>query len=645
VNRRRFLGVGLASAATAGWSGGAWAAEEAESYGLLVDLTRCMGCQACEVSCADVHGLRRPSVKPNGDSAPQSPDAPFSPTTAERLMMIQRLAKDDGGSVWVRKSCTHCLEPACAAACPTGAIERSPAGPVVPVPSRCRGCHRCSVACPLDMPRTVHREEGPRVAFCDLCALRVSRGGLPACAEVCPESAVTFGTRRALIEEARRRMAESPGRYDPHIFGRRELGGMGVLTIAGVPFEALGFPTDLGNEAPVLSAGGDLARALPWLAGAAVLPLLGVDRALGSPPAAEASSGPRPRRRRLGGRRARGLRSVPAVLAVLGAVALATYQLGWGGGAPRGHALPWSAWSSALLAMSAAWAAGCLAVALVSALGGGRGEGLATAAARWGLVGSLLHCLLPLLTPGAPWRTLDAALGLPGGWALGVLGTALLAVVLVREPGTGGVAARRRLLAGAALLAALSPLLHLGGLSRLAVLTTSGMPPLAGGANAVELTLAALVIGLSFPLWHALSGRGSAPSEGWGRAWPLAKASSAALLAMAVLGIRPLFAPGGVGAVASPLGATLLSALVVATLLPAGLLIVGGLRRAVVPMRAAAALALLGAAWRCVQPWLLTGRGEQAAPGFGELVGIVATVVVVAVLAVSAAGWSMGGER
>lgn len=627
MNRRRFLGLGLASAAAAAHTGRAWAADAAESFGLLVDLTRCMGCQACEVVCADTHGLPRPAVTPEGDREPASPLASFCPTTADRLVRIQRLHDPDGGgSVWARKACAHCLEPACAAACPTGALARSPAGPVLPTPERCRGCHRCAASCPLGVPKIEHGPHGPRITQCDLCAARLEAGQLPACAEVCPEGATTFGTRRALIEEARRRMAAEPDRYHGHIFGRRELGGLGVLTLSGVPFEALGFPAELGIQPARPQAGVGLLADLPWLAGAALLPLLGIDRALGAPPeGGEASPAARTRKKP---RRQRGLRLIPTGLAAVAAALLAVVQLTGGQATPSADALPWSAWSSAWLTVSAALTVGAMAVVLTSTLAGVRSTVLITTTARAGLLGLLAHVLLPLVTPGAPWHTVDDTLGLPGGWAAGVAACAVLAVLLGRAPGRVDPGTRRKLLAAGALLAMLPALLHLDGAARLATLFDATGPPRAGIAGAATLTLAALLLGLAVPLLQALAPRGGSAGPRWAQSWPLTKAVATGLVALALLGCRPLLAAGGLAAVASPTGAAALLALLTATLLPAALLLVGAIRRAHGTLRAGALLAAAGGTWICAQPWL-TASGGPGLPSLSELLGLVVTAALV----------------
>ncbi|MCK4893972.1 MAG: hypothetical protein KAT07_08395, partial [Calditrichia bacterium] len=77
---------------------------------------------------------------------------------------------------------------------------------------------------------------------------RLQKGELPACAENCPSDAVLFGKRRDLIEIAKERIYQAPDNYTHHIYGEHEVGGTGYLYLANVPFEQLGFRTDLETK-------------------------------------------------------------------------------------------------------------------------------------------------------------------------------------------------------------------------------------------------------------------------------------------------------------------------------------------------------------------------------------------------------------
>ncbi len=52
-----------------------------------------------------------------------------------------------------------------------------------------------------------------------------------------------------MLEIARQRIYQNPGKYVSHIYGEHEAGGTCFLYLAAVPFEQLGFPADVGTTA------------------------------------------------------------------------------------------------------------------------------------------------------------------------------------------------------------------------------------------------------------------------------------------------------------------------------------------------------------------------------------------------------------
>jgi len=152
---------------------------------------------------------------------------------------------------YVKFQCMHCLDPACASACITGAMSKTEKGPVVYNPSKCIGCRYCMVACPFQVPAYEYNKAlTPKVMKCTLCFEFIKDGkGLPACAQVCPEEVMLFGKRSELIEIAKYRIKSNPGRYYDHVYGEHEVGGTSWLYLASKPLERLGFP-ELGNYAP-----------------------------------------------------------------------------------------------------------------------------------------------------------------------------------------------------------------------------------------------------------------------------------------------------------------------------------------------------------------------------------------------------------
>jgi carbon-monoxide dehydrogenase iron sulfur subunit len=145
------------------------------SRALTIDTDRCVACGRCEIACAVEHSL-------SGDlfGALRQPDPP-----ASRITVAQR---EGTPAVLV---CVHCDDPACAAVCPAGAIEKHASGEVVLSESRCVGCGACAVACHLGVP-AARRGGGPYVT-CDLCPSRRGEGRVTACAEACPTGAILYG--------------------------------------------------------------------------------------------------------------------------------------------------------------------------------------------------------------------------------------------------------------------------------------------------------------------------------------------------------------------------------------------------------------------------------------------------------------------
>ncbi|WP_324717636.1 4Fe-4S dicluster domain-containing protein [Carboxydochorda subterranea] len=242
---RRALLAGGAGAVAAGLSGSlavpALASDPATggdgSFGMLVDLTECVGCRSCVYACQEANGW-------TGD--PERPAIDGDQWTAVREV---ELPGDPGHVRYVRTQCFHCLDPACASACPVGALHKTPEGPVVYDAGRCIGCRYCMVACPFHIPRYQWETPLPLVAKCIMCAPRLERGESPACAEACPTGATTFGRRSELIAVARKRIADHPDRYVPRIYGLTEAGGTSWLYLSDVPFEELGFAS-VGSTPP-----------------------------------------------------------------------------------------------------------------------------------------------------------------------------------------------------------------------------------------------------------------------------------------------------------------------------------------------------------------------------------------------------------
>jgi Fe-S-cluster-containing dehydrogenase component len=238
LDRRTFLkAAGAGGAALAVSPVPCQAAASRQAFAVLVDTTRCLGCRACEAACAEANALPAPAGGEEVFAAARA-------TTTDAFTVVGRAAAPgpDGGPRYAKTQCMHCVDPACASACPVRALVKLDAGPVVYHRDRCMGCRYCMVACPFAGPRYQYDKPIPYVRKCDFCAGRQAAGQLPACVEVCPSGALTFGPRDQKLDEARRRVYAPGSGYVPHVYGEDEAGGTSWLYIGDVAPGALGLP-------------------------------------------------------------------------------------------------------------------------------------------------------------------------------------------------------------------------------------------------------------------------------------------------------------------------------------------------------------------------------------------------------------------
>ena len=213
--------------------------DTANQFAMLQDTTRCIGCQACERACCEKNGFASPVDEPEAGRMRQ--------TSPQALTVINARITGEKGIVFCKDQCMHCDQPACVSACLVNAMYKTKEGPVIWQEDKCMGCRYCMVACPFDVPKFEYGSINPRIRKCIMCYDRIKEGGMPACAEACPQEALLFGWRGDLLEIARKRINDHPARYVRHIYGEHEVGGTNMLYLAGVPFEQLGFRTDLGT--------------------------------------------------------------------------------------------------------------------------------------------------------------------------------------------------------------------------------------------------------------------------------------------------------------------------------------------------------------------------------------------------------------
>jgi phenylacetyl-CoA:acceptor oxidoreductase subunit 1 len=177
-------------------------------WGMVVDLRRCVGCQACAIACKQANDVLpdrwRKVVDCGVGEAPRR----------ERIFL--------------HLFCQHCEQPPCLAVCPTEATYRRPDGIVAIDYETCVGCGYCIVACPYEARTISHRRDNAfrwglgHVAEdlgsglpnpehvgvctkCHFCQQRIDAGlqkGLqpgvdpeatPACVVICSSEALHFG--------------------------------------------------------------------------------------------------------------------------------------------------------------------------------------------------------------------------------------------------------------------------------------------------------------------------------------------------------------------------------------------------------------------------------------------------------------------
>jgi molybdopterin-containing oxidoreductase family iron-sulfur binding subunit len=207
---------------------------DSPSWGMSIDLDRCIGCNACSVACMaennvpvvgaelvtqgrQMHWLR---IDHYTEGEPEAPRHHFQPVP-----------------------CMHCEQAPCEMGCPVNAAVHSDDGLNLQVYNRCIGTRTCSAYCPYkvrrfnwfeytgDDPDPIRAMRNPEVTVrsrgvmekCTYCIQRISgariaskidgrpmRDGdvVPACQQACPTEAIVFGDITDPDSKVSRRKAE-----------------------------------------------------------------------------------------------------------------------------------------------------------------------------------------------------------------------------------------------------------------------------------------------------------------------------------------------------------------------------------------------------------------------------------------------------
>ncbi len=142
-------------------------------YAMVIDLRKCVGCQACSVACSEEWAVPVGSARTRIRSTGIVGKFP-------NLMSTFHVAQ-----------CNHCDHPPCVVPCPTGATFQADSGIVRVDKELCIGCGYCVDACPYDA-RYINPLTN-KVDKCDFCVARLQRGQLPACVTTCTAHAKFFG--------------------------------------------------------------------------------------------------------------------------------------------------------------------------------------------------------------------------------------------------------------------------------------------------------------------------------------------------------------------------------------------------------------------------------------------------------------------
>ena len=171
----------------------------------LIDISRCIGCKACQVACMEWNDVRDDVGFIDGTY-----NNPIDLT--DRTWTVMRFYEEeipDVGLQWliVKDGCLHCADPGCLKACPApGAIVQYSNGIVDFKQDNCIGCGYCQTGCPFNIPR--YGVNDGKAYKCTLCSDRVAVGLEPACIKTCPTQALSFGTKEDMIDIANGRVAE-----------------------------------------------------------------------------------------------------------------------------------------------------------------------------------------------------------------------------------------------------------------------------------------------------------------------------------------------------------------------------------------------------------------------------------------------------
>jgi len=228
-----------------------------EPVAKLIDISKCIGCKACQVACMQWNDLRDEVGTTTGiyDNPVDLTDQSWT------VMRFAEFKNPDGKLEWlIRKDgCMHCEDPGCLKACPSpGAIVKYGNGIVDFNSANCIGCGYCVAGCPFNIPRISKKDN--KAYKCTLCSDRVAVGLEPACVKTCPTGAIQFGAKSDMVKRGDKRVGDlkergyqQAGLYNPAGVGGTHV--MYVLQHADKPSLYNDLPEGRGTRLPLEEKG------------------------------------------------------------------------------------------------------------------------------------------------------------------------------------------------------------------------------------------------------------------------------------------------------------------------------------------------------------------------------------------------------
>ncbi|GAW92020.1 4Fe-4S dicluster domain-containing protein [Calderihabitans maritimus] len=188
---------------------------------MLVDLSRCVGCKSCIISCKQenevIPGLFYNELKEKEGSDHEG----FYKYTYPR-------------------SCMHCDTPTCVKVCPVGANTKKEDGIVYREPKKCVGCKYCVNTCPYNASK--YNALAEKAEKCTFCIKRVRNGLKPACATNCPSDARTYGEMNDLLALAEKRKASLKAKGQEAVIYRGDKLNTSMIYLIPVGVDLPGLP-------------------------------------------------------------------------------------------------------------------------------------------------------------------------------------------------------------------------------------------------------------------------------------------------------------------------------------------------------------------------------------------------------------------